>query len=40
MRGRRFGGRSSIGRAYRVLVSANILGNWMPRRERLVQVMQ
>lgn len=29
-----------IGRAHRVLVSANILGNWMPRWERLVQVIQ
>jgi signal peptidase I len=29
-----------IGRAHRVLVSANILGNWMPRWDRLVQVIQ
>jgi signal peptidase I len=29
-----------IGRAHRVLVSANILGNGMPRWDRLVQVIQ
>jgi signal peptidase I len=29
-----------IGRAHHVLVSANILGNWMPRWDRLVQVIQ
>jgi signal peptidase I len=29
-----------IGRAHRVLVSANILGNWLPRWDRLVQVIQ
>jgi signal peptidase I len=29
-----------IGRAHRVLVSANILGNWMPRWDRLVQAIQ
>lgn len=29
-----------IGRAHHVLVSANILGNWMPRWERLLQVVQ
>jgi signal peptidase I len=26
-----------IGRAYRVLVSANILGNWLPRWERTLE---
>jgi signal peptidase I len=26
-----------IGRAHRVLVSANILGNWLPRRERALE---
>ena len=29
-----------IGRAHHVLVSANILGNWLPRWERLGQVIQ
>jgi signal peptidase I len=29
-----------IGRAHRVLVSANIKGNWFPRWERVVQVIQ